>query len=315
MVVIRFPFFKMQELNLDWMMEKLKALLKFIPQNGSAGDVLQRTYDGAAWQPIAAISMDINSLQVINDVQPEDAVPVYDDSAQGNYKALISDVVALAPVQSVNGQTGNVVLNIPAVPVESVNGQTGEVVLDAADVGAMPDSYVAPVTSVNGQTGDVVTGGVTSVNGQTGAVVLDADDVGAMPDSYVAPVTSVNGQTGDVVVSGSGGLTKTLLWANPDSSVQFTAQTVVVDLSSYSLVMIEFLLYGTLMTAVFANIPTAAGNSIANSAMYGQRFVGRNFTVSASGVTFDSGFYVSTYDGAVITADTYMTPVAVYGIK
>ena len=305
----------MQELNLDWMMEKLKALLKFIPQNGSAGDVLQRTYDGAVWQPIAAISMDINSLQVISDVHPEDAVPVYDDSAQGNYKASIGDIIALAPVQSVNGQTGNVVLNIPAVPVESVNGQTGEVVLDAADVGAMPDTYVAPVTSVNGQTGDVVvTGGVASVNGQTGTVVLDADDVGAMPDTYVAPVTSVNGQTGDVVVSGSGGLTKTLLWTNPDSSVQFTGQTVVVDLSSYSLVMIEFILYGTLMTTVIANIP-ATTNSIANSTMYGQRFIGRNFAVSSSGVTFDDGFYVSTYDGAVNTANVYMTPIAVYGIK
>lgn len=315
MVLIRFPFFNMQELNLDWMMEKLKALLKFIPQNGSAGDVLQRTYDGAVWQPITAVSMDINSLQVISDVQPEDAVPVYDDSAQGNYKAMIGDIIALSPVQSVNGQTGNVVLNIPAVPVESVNGQTGEVVLDAADVGAMPDSYVAPVTSVNGQTGDVVvSGGVASVNGQTGTVVLDAADVGAMPDTYVAPVTSVNGQTGDVVVSGTGGLTKTLLWTNPDSSVQFAGQTVVVDLSGYSLVMIEFILYGTLMTTVIANIP-ATTNSIANSAMYGQRFIGRNFAVSASGVTFDNGFYVSTYDGAVNTANVYMTPVAVYGIK
>jgi hypothetical protein len=48
--------------------------------------------------------------------------------------------------------------------VNSVNGQTGNVVLDAEDVGALPDSYTAPVQSVNGQ---------------TGAVVLDAADVGA----------------------------------------------------------------------------------------------------------------------------------------
>lgn len=39
--------------------------------------------------------------------------------------------------------------------VNSVNGKTGNVVLDAADVGAMPDSYTAPVQSVNGQTGAV----------------------------------------------------------------------------------------------------------------------------------------------------------------
>lgn len=107
-----------------------------------------------------------------------------------------------APVQSVNGQTGDVVLNIPdrtselindsgfitqaqAAPVQSVNGQTGAVVLTAADVGAKPASYAAPVDSVNGR---------------TGTVVLTAADVGAKPSSYAAPVDSVNGQTGAVVI-------------------------------------------------------------------------------------------------------------------
>ena len=314
--MIKFPFTTLQQFNLDWIMQQLHKILDFMPLNGSAGDVLQRTADGAAWQPIAAISMDIHSLQPVPDyVAGNDELPIYDNSRQGIYKATVYDIMEEAPVQSVNGMTGDILLNIPSIPVDSVNGQTGDVVLDASDVGALPDSYVAPVTSVNGQTGDVVisTGAVQSVNGQTGAVVLDADDVGALPDSYVAPVTSVNGQTGDVVVSGTG-LTKTLLWSNPDTSEQFTAQTVAVDLSSYSLVMIEFILYGTLMTTVIANIP-ATTNSIANSAMYGQRFIGRNFAVSASGVTFEDGFYVSTYDGAVNTANVYMTPVALYGIK
>lgn len=40
--------------------------------------------------------------------------------------------------------------------VTSVNGQTGDVVLDAADVGALPDTTIIPVQSVNGMTGDVV---------------------------------------------------------------------------------------------------------------------------------------------------------------
>ena len=44
-----------------------------------------------------------------------------------------------------------------AAPVQSVNGETGAVVLDASDVGALPDTYVAPVQSVNGQTGAVNT--------------------------------------------------------------------------------------------------------------------------------------------------------------
>ena len=85
--------------------------------------------------------------------------------------------------------------------VDSVNGQTGTVVLDASDVGALPDTYTAPVTSVNSK---------------TGAVTLSASDVGALPSTttyvssfngntgavtYTAPVTSVNGQTGAVTVT------------------------------------------------------------------------------------------------------------------
>lgn len=69
-----------------------------------------------------------------------------------------------SPVQSVNGQTGNVV--IPAGAVDSVNGQTGVVLLNAADVGA-----------------------VETVNGQgPGAVVLTAEDVGALSAGSVATV-------------------------------------------------------------------------------------------------------------------------------
>lgn len=157
-------------------------------------------------------------------------------------KEQISGLVA-----SVNGKTGNVVLDYtdvgalpdtytpPAAPVDSVNGQTGTVVLDYTDVCALPDTYTppaAPVQSVNTQTGDVVIpvppsggtmgqvlakdtstdydyswqtvsagGAVDSVNGQTGVVVLDAGDVGALPDTYTAPVSSVNGLTGSVVLS------------------------------------------------------------------------------------------------------------------
>lgn len=109
-----------------------------------------------------------------------------------------------------------------AAPVQSVNGKTGTVVLSASDVGAgtyskpsggIPKSDLAsavqtslgkadtalqsaPVTSVNGQTGDVTvdvptktsdltndsgfltSAPVTSVAGKTGAVALDKSDVG-----------------------------------------------------------------------------------------------------------------------------------------
>jgi len=118
---------------------------------------------------------------------------------------------------------------IPA-PVQSVNGKQGAVVLTATDVGAMPSSYTAPVTSVNTKTGDVV---------------LTASDVGALSDQTTiptktseltndsgfitsAPVTSVNSKTGAVELSAadvgaytkpSGGIPKTDLTAAVQASL------------------------------------------------------------------------------------------------
>jgi len=120
----------------------------------------------------------------------------------------------LDPVTCTGGTPGD---------VQSVNGQTGVVVLDAADVGAADDTAVVhntgnetvagiktftslpviPVLPVN--PGDaasksyvdsvVVTPPVTSVNGDTGAVVLTAADVGAAPTVHTHTEAQVIGLT------------------------------------------------------------------------------------------------------------------------
>ena len=99
-------------------------------------------------------------------------------------------------------------------PVDSVNGQTGAVVLNAEDVGALPDTTVIPTKLPNPKkliftgaaTGEYDGsaelsvnipssgggGAVDSVNGQTGAVVLNAEDVGALPDTTVIPTKLPN---------------------------------------------------------------------------------------------------------------------------
>ena len=192
-----FPYPNMQELNLDWVLTKLRNLLRFVPDDGYIGQVLRRTRSGAEWS---------------------------DESASA--------------VESVNGQTGDVVLTASDVgalpstytaPVTSVNTQTGDVVLTASDVGALPSTYTAPVTSVNTQTGDVV---------------LTASDVGALPSTYTAPVTSVNGQTGAVTLSiptnyagssttaGAATMSNALHWGAVDSTstaTTFTAQIGGID--------------------------------------------------------------------------------------
>lgn len=159
------PFTSMQELNLDWILTKIKNMLRFLPDDGAVGQILRRTAHGAEWsdeQGAGGSVTSVNGMQgaVVLDASDVGALPdstVIPDSTSD----LINDsgfvdsagAAAAAPVQSVNGQTGDVVL--PIAPVTSVNGQTGAVVLDADDVGALPDSYVAPVTSVNGQNGAV----------------------------------------------------------------------------------------------------------------------------------------------------------------
>ncbi len=188
--MIQFPFFTMQQLNLDWILDKLKTILKFMPiDSGNVGDVLQRNADGAAWMPLGGVSMDIDGLPYTSAPDDYDEIPIYSIPYQQNRKTTIADIVSLASsaVSSVNGHTGAVVLdkndiglgnvdnvqqysasNPPPYPVTSVNGQTGAVVITST----------APVTSVNGMTGDVVvTSPVTSVNGRTGDVDVASDIV------------------------------------------------------------------------------------------------------------------------------------------
>jgi len=184
MVMIKFPFTSMQQFNLDWIMQQLKKILDFMPLNGVPGDVLQRNVDGAAWMPISAVSMDIHGLSSISGLDAADEFPVYDNDQAGNYKVTLSDIMQEAPVQSVNGQTGDVVISTGGL-VDSVNGQTGTVVLGKSDIGlgnvanelqyssSNPPPY--PVTSVNGLTGDVIVSsgsGIDILGGTTGSCTM-----------------------------------------------------------------------------------------------------------------------------------------------
>lgn len=124
------PYHSLQELNLDWILTKVKDMLRFLPDDGTVGQILRRTAHGAEWS---------------------------------------------------NEQGGD---------VNSVNGQTGDVVLTAADVGALPDSTVV------GDQQNVWFGTSASLSGaSTKDVVL----VGNKPFSYnngdVLFVNFTNGNT------------------------------------------------------------------------------------------------------------------------
>lgn len=324
--MIKFPFTSLQQFNLDWIMQQLHKILDFMPLNGVAGDVLQRTVDGAAWQPIAAISMDIHSL---NASSPDgaDEIPIYDNDLSGNYKVTVQDVLDL----------------VPPAPVDSVNGKIGTVVLDKDDIGldnvdnvqqysaSNPPPY--PVTSVNGQTGDVtVTGGVSSVNGQTGAVTLtiptDTSDltnsagfVDAAGAAAAAPVQSVNGQTGAVVIST--GSSPTLLWTNTSILSSFSSQTVVLDLTGYSFVIIEFAIKDVTMISYIYHVPTLPPPTgyYSYDTAFGLYMNGsngliakRSLEISTSGIDFTGATRFDNYNNSNTSDDTKMIPSRIWGI-
>ena len=219
----QFPYTNFHEINLDWIIQKVKEAYSpdnppdnlVLSVNGQTGDVIiypnanvmLPTVTEAVWNIFrtadgVATGMQFNKNAPMERINGTSRYQVYDQGNPPEY-----------PVESVNGQTGDVVLyssedvQFPSVEeqawtihrridgsnsgllfIKNVKAQRidGTNKYDIYDAGN-PPPY--PVTSVNGQTGAVTLSfPVTSVNGQTGAVVLSF------------PVTSVNGQTGDVVI-------------------------------------------------------------------------------------------------------------------
>lgn len=91
----------------------------------------------------------------------------------------------------------------PEAPVQSVNGEIGDVVLDAADVGALPDD--TPIPSLDGYATETWVQGrgyltsesdptVPSWAKQASKPTYTASEVGALPDSTVIPTKLPNPQ-------------------------------------------------------------------------------------------------------------------------
>ena len=139
------PYHSMQELNLDWILTKVKNILRFVPDDGAVGQILRRTAHGAEWSDEQAAGVSSVNGQT-GDVTlsiPDSTSDLVNDS--GFVDA--AGAAAAAPVQSVNWQTGAVSLSIP--------DSTSDLVNDSGFVDAAGAAAAAPVQSVNGQTGAV----------------------------------------------------------------------------------------------------------------------------------------------------------------
>ena len=194
------PYHSLQELNLDWILTKVKDMLRFLPDDGSVGQILRRTAHGAEWSNEQGGGGAVNSVNgqtgdvvlTAADVGalPDTTVIPTDTSDLTNTAGFVdaAGAAAAAPVQSVNGQTGAVSLTIPT--------DTSDLTNTAGFVDAAGAAAAAPVQSVNSQTGAVS----LTIPTDTSDLTNNAGFVDAAGAAAAAPVQSVNGQTGAVVI-------------------------------------------------------------------------------------------------------------------
>ena len=204
-----FPYTNFHDLNLDWIIQKVKEAYSpdnppenvVLSVNGDTGDVvlyknaivrLPDTED-AMWNIHRVADGSSEGIQFEKD-QPAKRIA-------GTNRYVIYDAgnPPPYPVQSVNGQTGNVLINIP---VQSVNGETGAVVLYRNAQISFPNVEAETWNMYRG-TGD--NGTITGIQFKTGLKAERIDGTNRYgiydegnPPPY--PVTSVGTLTGAVAI-------------------------------------------------------------------------------------------------------------------
>ena len=230
----QFPFTNFHELNLDWLIQEIKKLgdAAVLSVNGETGDVILYQ-DALVRLPDITDTDTWNFFRFVNGqaegIQFRQRLPAERISGTNRYALYDAGNPPPYPVTAVNGETGNVVIQIP---VQSVNGQTGVITLyqqaniefpalESGDAWSMwretENNAEVGIKFTSGQpikrlddgdeytvydSGNQPPYPVESVAGLTGAVaILDTNiitDQGVQKIKIAFPVTSVDGQTGAV---------------------------------------------------------------------------------------------------------------------
>lgn len=145
-------------------------------------------------------------------------------------KATVAQAKQAAPVQSVNGQIGDVSLAIPAAQIQSDWNQSNTTALD----------YIKNKPAI-----PTVNYPVVSVNSKTGAVVLTSSDVGAASVSHTHTIADVTG-----------------LQTALDSKASTSALSGYVTTSSLTTTLNGYATTGALTTGLSGkyNVPTGSTN-------------------------------------------------------
>lgn len=181
-------------------------------------------------------------------------------------------------------------------PVDSVNGQTGTVVLDAQDVGALPDSTVIPskVSDLQNDSGYIT--GYTETDPTVPAWAkastkpsYTAQEVGALPSSTVIPTKTSDLQNDSGYITGYTETDPTVpSWAKQASKPTYTASEVGA------------LPVGTAIPSKTSDLTNDSGfvsssalATVATSGSYNDLRNKPNIPSKTSDLTNDSGFITS----------------------
>ena len=104
-----------------------------------------------------------------------------------------------------------------------------------------------------------------------------------------------------------------LLWENASPSSSFAAQTVSIDLTKYSKVVMQAI-EGTGYSNINNYLALTDGSTIIMQNSFGKNRY-RYVTVSSSGIGFDDGKIYNSYASSATTDNSVIVPSKIYGIK
>ena len=210
----RYPYTSFTNINLDWIMRKLKEQVSSAVTSvcGKTGDVV----------------LDANDVGALPDSYTPPVTSVNGNTGAVTTHDLIPGGTTGQVLSKIDGTDYNVEWKTPSGggggAVDSVNGQTGTVVLDANDVGALPDTYTAPVTSVNSQTGAVT----ITVPTKTSDLVNDSGFITtsqAVPWTLSTTISNSGGVNQNAVIPS--GAKEILLYIYDSTATQYRTSIVI----------------------------------------------------------------------------------------
>ena len=343
------PYASMQELNLDWILGKIKNMLRFLPDDGAVGQILRRTAQGAEWSneqggggavdsvngqtgTVVLTAADVGALP--------DTTPVGDPKnvfyARCSTNAGITNKTFTNPtgmtlthgvVLCVSFSYGNSAISptlngVPIYPTGAYEWLTNETVMfiydanntrwNMIDVGHASTTYYG-ATKLSSSTSSTSTSLAATPSAVKAAYDLANSKVDAAGAAAAAPVQSVNGQTGAVVIS-STGITKDTLWTNPNLSANIAAGNLITsDVTSYDMLQVVY------MRAAGYDNDRKAMSFFPDGVDYAMTTInvgGSTIYTYNRSITADSlGIHVSGGYRGSSAGNNYLIPVVIYGYK